>query len=112
MSDYTENGLTVARTDEQIGRSLEAQRKHLVALKSNWDGYGAHPISEDVIDVIFDEVTTEGEFVQMVPGADGSVQAEWHMRGNVTVEYNLTPGGKRCLYVRYEPFTPPHPKSP
>ncbi len=91
------------RGDEEIGHSLAVQRKTLLGLQQNWDGYGAFPIPEGVIDVIFDEVTTEGAFVDMIPGADGSVQAEWHLRGQVDIEYSISPGGKRCLYVRYSP---------
>jgi len=103
-ADYDDLGLKVARTDAEIGVSLETQRRHLLDIKRDWDGYGADRIPEGVIDVIFEDIVTEGEFVQMVPGADGSVQAEWHMRGDVSVEYNVSPGGKRCLYVSYKPL--------
>ncbi len=102
----TREAWDATRTEEEVAHPMATQRKTLGGLQTSWDGYGAHPIPSGVLDVIFEEIVSEGCFVDMVPGADGSVQAEWHLRGDVDVEYCISPGGKRELYVRYTRYPP------
>lgn len=63
-----------------IGRSLD-QVRHL---PPNWDGYGADPLNWLVIRKLGEVLSVinpaEGFWpANIVPGADGSVQAEWHL---------------------------------
>jgi hypothetical protein len=92
--------------DEAIRRSLEAQREQLINLPKNWDGYGAGPLMPSIVDIMLGDIETEGCLAQLVPGSDGSLQAEWHLPG-VTVEYDITVDGKRHLYVVLKPAAPP-----
>ncbi|HEX2764008.1 MAG TPA: hypothetical protein VHM92_09255 [Allosphingosinicella sp.] len=60
-------------------RALEA----VEALDHDWDGYGADPISSSVIaqmrNVLENLLPTYAAVGSIVPGADGSLQAEWHL---------------------------------
>lgn len=90
-------------TPEQIEASLQKQRDALTTLPKNWDGYGADPLPAQIVDDLLADITVEGGVVDLVPGADGSIQAEWHRRGNVDIEYNIDANGKRALYVKVSP---------
>lgn len=62
---------------------VDEQIRRVAALRRDWDGYGADPI-ETVRLVELAELVRE-HFHQglpagnLVPGADGSIQLEWHM---------------------------------
>jgi hypothetical protein len=63
-----------------IGRSLD----HVRHLPPNWDGYGADSLNWLVIRKLGEVLSVvnpaEGFWpANIVPGADGSVQAEWHL---------------------------------
>jgi hypothetical protein len=63
-----------------IGRSLD----HVRHLPPNWDGYGADSLNWLVIrklgEVLAGVNPAEGFWpANIVPGADGSLQAEWHL---------------------------------
>lgn len=55
-------------------------------LGSNWDGYGAEPINDHVVNQMQSLLSANAQQVtqagSVVPGADGSLQAEWHIDGN------------------------------
>lgn len=57
---------------------------HVRSLAWNWDGYGADPISQGTIarmSEVLDEWLPENVVAgSIVPGADGSLQAEWHLQ--------------------------------
>lgn len=81
-----ERGLT--RPDQSImhiksRRWFDVQLEQIRGLGLNWDGYGAEPIAEHVVSRLNSllsgnapQVTQSGS---IVPGADGSLQAEWHI---------------------------------
>lgn len=87
-----------AVSDEQVAHSLASQREQLTTLPENWDGYGAKPLPASIVDSMLSEIESEGALVQLVPGGDGSLQAEWHLSG-ATVAYNIATDGKRSLSV-------------
>lgn len=89
---------------EAVERSLQGQREHLINLPVNWDGYGASRIAPSIVDIMLGDIETEGCLAQIVPGASGDLQAEWHLPG-VTVEYQISVDGKRHLYVALQPHT-------
>ena len=53
------------------------------SLRTNWDGYGAAPISEGTIEqlekILRHDLPEQMQPGSIVPGADGSLQAEWHL---------------------------------
>lgn len=62
---------------------IDADLQKLVGLSRNWDGYGADPISRQTLSAmrqmlvrLLPSPATPGS---IVPGADGSLQAEWHL---------------------------------
>lgn len=60
-------------TKEQYKEALS----HLIDLKEGWDGYGAGPLSEKVVDTVSGFLANTA----IVPGPDGSLQIEWHCAG-------------------------------
>ena len=63
---------------------VNAGARQLCLLSDDWDGYGASAVSIDrlnmltrYLDSIVPETAPAGS---IVPGADGSIQAEWHLR--------------------------------
>ena len=58
-----------------------SQLQNISELKHNWDGYNADPIGRDVLDQMRFELADERLSAfgvgHVVPGADGSLQAEW-----------------------------------
>lgn len=74
-----------------IGERLAQVRQ----LRDNWDGYGAPPIAWPVVRKMseclsrFDPVGIYKP-ASLVPGADGSLQAEWHLR-DFSIEFRVDP---------------------
>lgn len=58
-----------------------SQLSQISKLNQNWDGYDADPIGPQIIELMRLELTDERLAVfgigHIVPGADGSLQAEW-----------------------------------
>lgn len=76
----------VAMVEKVAGSAswYDARLDAIADLKADWDGYGAPPIP---LCVISQMRSLLGRFLPkgsargfIVPGADGSLQAEWHMR--------------------------------
>ena len=88
-----------------IASSLFRQRVALQSLKENWDGYGASPVSDSVIASMFEiliGILTNVDCAppDIVPGADGSLQAEWRSH-QLEVFFNLQKDGNISLLVDY-----------
>ena len=62
---------------------VETQLRKLEALPINWDGYGADPIHPGVLRLMGASLEQMLPITALpgnvVPGADGSLQAEWHL---------------------------------
>lgn len=95
----------VERVDEansDLELCLTAQAKYLRNLPTNWDGYGASKLSTDLIDALIAEI--KGVPVdsipspELVPGGDGSIQAEWHLP-HISIRYWVDVTGSRYLLV-------------
>lgn len=91
----------IDRAAEAVREKIEARRADLKTLEPGWDGYGAHPIPHDVIDAFVDDVLTftGDKWAQIVPGGDGSLQAEWHLRDR-SVHLCREPDGSLYLYMQ------------
>lgn len=63
-------------------------------LEPNWDGYGAEPIPSDVqrrmLSILIDRLPLDSVKGTIVPGADGSLQAEWHLR-ELSLTFTIEP---------------------
>jgi hypothetical protein len=97
-----EGSISAAPADE-LELSLDREREWLEALKDNWDGYGARALRRDFVGLVFDElkVALDGSNClppDVIPGADGSLQAEWHL-SRIEVLYRLAPDGFKFLSV-------------
>jgi hypothetical protein len=81
--------------------ALIAQRTYLLGLPNDWDGYGAEPIQPGTIDALYSDLViglkgTACFPPDIIPGSDGSVQAEWHLAG-LKLFYNV--GSDRSRYM-------------
>ena len=58
--------------------------ERLAELRSNWDSYGALPVSPTILNAAYDLllriVPVDAPMPAIVPTADGAVQIEWHTR--------------------------------
>ncbi|PZU71069.1 hypothetical protein [Sphingobium sp.] len=63
---------------------LDQQARKVRSLQHDWDGYGADPIDANVLEFVLgilrNALPRDSVPGNLVPGADGSVQAEWHLR--------------------------------
>jgi len=63
---------------------FERQAAAIKTLPQNWDQYGADPIARAVVDrvvaILKSYLPSNARPGSIVPGADGSVQAEWHLQ--------------------------------
>lgn len=61
---------------------LTRQATTLRSLGPNWDGFGAEPINHEqiarLVSLIKDRIPSQSQPGSLVPGADGSLQVEWH----------------------------------
>lgn len=86
-----------------IEQSLAAQEAELSALKHDWDGYGADPVDVDLVKSFVSELRLSLVGAQIrppdiIPGADGSLQAEWHLKG-AEIFYQIDADKQRMLYL-------------
>jgi hypothetical protein len=72
---------------------LAAER--LLALKENWDSYGAPIISKIAVDAALQLRNVLATTPLFVPMSDGGVQLEWHSQG-FDVELEIEPNGRLC----------------
>lgn len=64
--------------------------KEFEQLRTNWDGYGARPVSEEALNVM--------RSTGCCPLVDGGVQFEWHVNGWTTeIEFG-SDGKPRSLF--------------
>lgn len=96
-------GAATATLNPAVALSLETQRRALKQLEPDWDGYGAEPIPQARVDAFVNELrsTLGGLDVpppDIIPGADGSLQAEWRRRG-VELFYGIDSDDIRHLYL-------------
>lgn len=79
-----------------------ARVKRLAELATNWDSYGAQPLSPVAVkkglsilpSLLVDEVITP----TVVPSRDGGLQFEWHRLG-IDVEMKIPPVGPESYYL-------------
>lgn len=82
---------------------VDAHAAAIRALTPNWDGYGADPIKPSTLDQILQYLKLAlpegGKVGALVPGADGSVQAEWHLKA-LSIGLLVEEGGAVSCWVR------------
>jgi hypothetical protein len=63
---------------------IDSQIQRISKLKRNWDGYDAAPVSLGQLNLLSrllaDSLPSGTTAGSIVPAADGSLQAEWHLR--------------------------------
>ena len=87
----------------EVASALVKQEALLLALRPDWDGYGADPVSRDVVREISLELREALKGVdvrtpKLVPGADGTVQAEWYL-SRMRVFYQVDEDLQRFLFI-------------
>ena len=74
--------------------------QHLIALRPNWDSYGARPIDPNAVVFALEFLRTslphDGKAPQIVPTSTGGLQLEWHANG-VDLEVEVDPSGDVSL---------------
>jgi hypothetical protein len=96
----------VALLDPTIQRSIDRQSGMLKELVDDWDGEGAVAIPPDRIESLRGDLRTiltgyKGPLVDLAPGSDGSVQAEWRLPGGLEFYYGIDQRGDR-YFVKYD----------
>lgn len=77
---------------------------HIRSLQADWDGYGADPISAMVISqmqgLLADYLPKDSAVGSIVPGADGSLQAEWHFEA-VAIGFLVEANSRISCWIRH-----------
>jgi hypothetical protein len=75
-------------------RSLALQTSALQQLQPGWDGYGSGPVNLRALATVAGAVLAASPkaLADLVPGGDGSVQAEWHL-ADVEFEFRVYADG-------------------
>lgn len=72
----------------------------LLALKKNWDSYGAHRIKSETaiaaIQILLSVMQEEAPLPSIVPTPSGNIQLEWH-RSGIDLEVEVTPSGNYSM---------------
>jgi hypothetical protein len=89
--------------DVQRNQELENQATYLNGLEANWNGYGAKPLEAeavaDVVDTLKEHLAGLNiPAPDLIPGGNGSIQAEWRRKGYEVFFYRGRSGEKE-LYV-------------
>lgn len=83
-------------------RDIDQQIDRLLALPAGWDGYNAVPISHAVAAQIRGEIRPHCfggvPAPDLIPGGDGSVQAEWY-EVEIAMTYRVEPSGSAHTWV-------------
>lgn len=95
-----------------VRKSLDSQKSLLSNLRKDWDGYGADPLPAYRVEAFISELESaledySGPLPEIIPGADGSLQAEWH-RKYLTLFYGVDSDDTRHLFLKVtnqEPIT-------
>lgn len=62
---------------------VDGQLARIANLRENWDGYGADPVDHSQLQIMANLLAANlphgAPAGSIVPGADGSLQAEWHL---------------------------------
>lgn len=87
-----------------VRKSLDSQRSLLSGLRKDWDGYGAEPLPKYRVKAFISELESaledySGPLPEIIPGADGSLQAEWHRR-YLTLFYGVDSEDARHLFLK------------
>jgi len=96
-------GLIEPTLTSALSASLSTQEQDLLQLEPGWDGYGAAPLEPAVVKELVDELRESLKGIsanapQLVPGGDGSLQAEWYLPG-LEIFYQLNRDRDRFLFV-------------
>lgn len=89
--------------DPKIARSIGKQSLELKAMRENWDGEGATPLNPDRVDRLANDLLAvlrgyEGPYVDLVPGGDGSLQAEIRLPDGNDIFYGFDRNGVRYFF--------------
>ena len=89
-----------------IRRSLDSQATTLKDMGDDWDGEGAIAVPAGRIDLLKSELEILlggylGPLVDLAPGSDGSLQAEWRLPGGIELNYGIDPSGN-FYFIREE----------
>lgn len=88
--------------NSHLARNAEA----LSELRAGWDGRGSIPISRNVLYRATSYVKSALEGLpgatppRLVPGGDGSVQIEWHVRHG-ELEFDIGPQDEMTIWIRH-----------
>jgi len=94
---------TATQASSEVDPWISESLKTIRSLEADWDGYGADPINETTIKrmeyFLNDLLPKNAVSGSIVPGADGSLQAEWHL-DNTELGFVVEPTGEYSSWVR------------
>ena len=89
--------------DLTMKRSIETQEATLLSLSRDWDGEGAEPVDRTRLELIVGLLRQSlsgrsAPLPELVPGGDGSIQAELRFRGGISIYYGVDATGEEYFY--------------
>lgn len=115
-SVFTSNRYRVATLESDWGTNLVTRLNELTSLPIGWDGYRGRPVpfylAHFVASMLERLCQEDVPAPSLVPGSDGSVQAEWHRNGYdveldvldvqkvVATRYNVNTGNEEVLEIQ------------
>lgn len=83
---------------------IEAQIAHINEMQANWNSYDADPLQAKTIaqlrSLLSDSLQGSSIPGQLVPGADGSIQAEWHL-AQASIGLLVEDNGTYSSWIRF-----------
>ena len=93
-----------ARPHQTSGRWVDSQIENLIALRDEWHKFDADPLQMKTISqlkALLGAVHSNGSHTgYIVPGADGSLQAEWHLE-SLTIGLLVEDNGVYSSWARF-----------
>lgn len=89
--------------NQHVSEAIKRQLATLEDLPDGWDGYGARRLLKSTLNQMSDALNQALAGVDcpppdLIPGGDGSIQAEWHLN-KIVLFFKLGLDGSRYLYV-------------
>ena len=76
-----------------------AKLDEISKLDSNWNGYGAEPISKEIIDKVAELLPNLNKQPEIFPTADDTIQLEYDGENESYLEFNIDESDEAAVYL-------------
>ena len=88
---------------EKLSRNLD-RLWEISELGDDWNGYGAAPISREVIEEVKEIILSLGEQPEIFPTGDGSIQLEYHLPDESYLEFEVDENKITVMQIPQEDY--------